>query len=40
MTHLDLKKICSKGWWPVLALAHELQLYTIETALRHRPGAA
>lgn len=34
VTMLDLKRWCSRTWWPALGLAMELQLQTVEAALR------
>ena len=30
----DLKKLCSRGWWPLMSLARELRVNSVEASLR------
>ncbi|CAE7027788.1 CSNK1A1 [Symbiodinium natans] len=34
VTMADLKKLCSRGWWPLMSLARELRVNSVEASLR------
>ena len=34
VTLADLKKLCGRGWWPLMSLAKELRVKSVEASLR------